>query len=150
MRYGGREMNSNFSLCNYFNYIQIEKTYCLVKIFYLITNFDIIPELPSFFVGIKPLNRVVPGLSPPAVTKQDACSFYLLVRHVVKFKSAALLAVGNNHPTGFQLKPQAVAAASSLRNARVGTQRFSPKKVILSSMNTNGRKDRTRLSTQLQ
>ncbi|SVA36048.1 uncharacterized protein METZ01_LOCUS88902 [marine metagenome] len=27
VRYGGREMNSNFSLCNYFNYIQIEKTY---------------------------------------------------------------------------------------------------------------------------
>ena len=27
LSYGGREMNSNFSLCNYFNYIQIEKTY---------------------------------------------------------------------------------------------------------------------------
>jgi len=27
VRYGGREMNSNFSLCYCFNYIQIEKTY---------------------------------------------------------------------------------------------------------------------------
>jgi len=97
---------------------------------------------PPFIVS-----DLVSGLSPPAVTKQDACSFYLLVRHVVKFKSAALLAVGNNHPTGFQLKPQAVAAASSLRNARVGTQRFSPKKVILSSMNT--KEERTEPGSQL-
>jgi len=96
---------------------------------------------------IKLLNLVVTGLSPPAVTKQDACSFYLLVRHVGIFKSAALLAVGNNHPTGFQLKPQAIAAASSLRNARVGTQRFSPKKVILSSMNT--KEERTEPGSQL-